>query len=84
MLPTFTISEDLLPEVKTWKVGKKYHILLEVEQIAQLKGDQHIEEKDKKFEGRFRIISGKGLSGKPKDKDITSVLDKKIREFGKS
>lgn len=32
--PTFEISEDMLSEVKEWKVGEKYMLMMEVEQTS--------------------------------------------------
>lgn len=52
---TFSIDEDMLPQVRTWKVGKKYKLELEVEQIGSSKGDEMHD--DKKITGRFKVIS---------------------------
>lgn len=39
MLPTFNLTEKDLPEIKEWKVGKKYKLEIEVEQIAVSKNE---------------------------------------------
>ena len=38
-LPTFSLSAKDLPEIKTWKVGKKYTLEMEVEMISLNKDD---------------------------------------------
>lgn len=46
--PRFDLTEDELPEIKDWTVGKKYKLVLNVEMVSQSKGrewdrddDQH-------------------------------------------
>lgn len=49
--PTFSLTDKDLPEIKEWKVGDKYRILLEVEQVGADK-----DEFDKRLHARFRIL----------------------------
>lgn len=43
--PTFSIPVSALPEAKTWKVGAKYPIALQVKQVAlrEERGDARVE-----------------------------------------
>lgn len=57
MPPTFTVSEVVVPEIKNWKVGGKYQITLDVQQIAS---EKIMYGKDKgKLEARFEILNNK-------------------------
>src|SRR3990167_2958542 len=61
-LPSFSLSEDDLPEIKDWEVGKKYKLNIEVEQVSKEKGDRYSMEgpggsKDKKkISAHFRML----------------------------
>lgn len=59
MLPTFNLSEKDLPEVKDWKVGKTYHLEMEVEQIETRK-EEYAE--GEPIVARFRIVKIKSES----------------------
>jgi hypothetical protein len=50
------LTEDELPEVRDWKVGKKYQILLDVEQTGLHSGGPLMDEKKGKFSADFKII----------------------------
>jgi len=39
MLPSFTLTQKDLPEIKNWQVGKKYKLEIEVEQVSQEKSE---------------------------------------------
>jgi len=55
--PTFTLTEKELPEIKDWKVGKKYTITLDVEQVSAEKGDSYFDEdSSKQLRARFKIL----------------------------
>lgn len=54
-LPSFSLSEEDLPEIKNWKVGGKYRLLVEVEQVSLSKGDYYITENNKKLHARFQV-----------------------------
>ncbi len=38
-LPSFSLTDKDFPEIKNWKVGKKYMIEMEVEQVASSKDE---------------------------------------------
>jgi len=62
MPPTLSLNEDDLPELKKWRVGKKYDILLRVEQVSSSKGDGYNGD-GKKMEARFRVLSARVPNG---------------------
>lgn len=69
--PSVSLSEDDLPEIKDWKVGGHYSIILEVEQTRLSKGDIFMDEKDRKYEASFKILSATTEGGmKDHDKDM--------------
>ncbi len=39
MLPSFSVTEKDLPEIKEWKVGKKYKLEIEVEMVSMSKNE---------------------------------------------
>lgn len=60
ILPTISFTEEDLPEIKDWKVGDKYFLVMEVEQISLRQGSEwQGEEDDKAKETRatFKILS---------------------------
>lgn len=50
--PTFTLPDEKIPEAKTWEVGKKYKMEIEVEMVGTNK-DEYL--KSKKITHRFKI-----------------------------
>src|SRR3990167_10277053 len=73
-LPTFSISEKDLKEVKDWEVGKNYSLIVEVEQIGKEKNSYMTNNKDE-IVGRFQI---KKISYRDNDKikELKSRLKK--------
>ena len=68
ILPSFTLREIDLPEVKVWKVNEEYYLIVKVKMTG--KRDQRISEapEDKnKVEGEFEVHSIKALGDKPVD-----------------
>lgn len=55
ILPEISFSASELPEIKSWKVGGKYKLVLEVEQIGDVK-DQY---GDGERRARFKILGVK-------------------------
>lgn len=56
--PTFQLDDEDLPEIKDWKVGDKYMLIMEVEQLSMRQGNEwQGAEKDKKVHATFKIIS---------------------------
>lgn len=77
-------DEEDLPEVKGWKVGGKYKLTLEVEQMSMSKGDEYGEmEHSKKplTRGSFKVLSvtPEGRTTKPlKSSMITERMKKRV------
>lgn len=69
---TFTVSD--LPELKNWKVGGKYTLEVEVEQVAMSKNEYGFEE-EKELKATFKVTKVKA-SGNPNSKKKDNV------EFG--
>lgn len=57
--PTFSLDDKDLPDIKEWKVGGKYKIMLEVEQVGADKGDPWDDGESKRLNGRFKILKAK-------------------------
>lgn len=60
-LPHFSVTEDQMPEVKSWEVGNKYRMIVEVEQTekSDREGDP--------VRGEFRLVAYKPLPNKSLD-----------------
>ena len=56
--PTFQLDDEDLPELKDWKVGEKYTVIMEVEQLSMRQGSewQGADTKDKKTYATFKIL----------------------------
>lgn len=52
--PRFDLTEDELPEIKNWTVGKKYKIVLNVEMVSQSK-ERDWNDEDDKHRASFKI-----------------------------
>lgn len=57
MKPMLHLSEDDLPEIKDWKVGGKYTIVLEVEQTGAHKNMAMLEGDSKKMSADFTVLN---------------------------
>lgn len=55
--PMVSLDAKTLPAIKNWKVGKKYRILLEVEQVSLSKDEYG--DGDNQMRARFRINNAK-------------------------
>lgn len=51
ILPSFSMDEEDLPEIKSWQIGKKYVIQMEVEMVSASKNEFG----RKKMDARFNI-----------------------------
>jgi hypothetical protein len=51
-LPTFSLSQDQLPEAKKWQVGKKYKLEIEVEMVGTNK-DEYMQKQP--INHRFKV-----------------------------
>ncbi len=77
MMPTVSLDADDLPEINDWKVGGKYKLELEVEQVSASKDDMMMEgEKKHSMTARFRIIKVTSHSGK-------GPITEQLKEKGK-
>jgi len=66
MPPSISLTEDDLPDIKDWKVGGKYTITLQVEQVSSSK-DATLGP-SKKLEARFHVLKAT-TSGKPMEEE---------------
>src|SRR3972149_1946702 len=94
MPTTLSLDESELPEIKDWKVGGTYKIMLEVEQISSSKGEEYgMDDKDKKMRARFKIISAHAPMDmkdeassheeemNPKSKNISEAARRKMMSY---
>lgn len=69
-LPRVTFTAEDLPEVKDWKVGGKYYLELEVEQVAMEKDRYGFEgEKEKPLTATFKVLGVKAMDHRSSHKD---------------
>jgi len=54
--PTLSLDEKDLPAIKNWKVGGKYRITIDVEQVSAEKGDSWNDDDSKKLSARFKVL----------------------------
>lgn len=55
--PTFQIDSEDLPELEDWKVGGKYTLVMEVEQMSMRQGSEWQGDKqDKKIKATFKVL----------------------------
>lgn len=81
-LPRVTFTAEDIPEIKDWKIGGKYYLELEVEQVAAEKDRYGYEgEKERPLTATFKVVAVKALSHKENDDDEKGEKKKKI-EFG--
>ena len=62
MYPEIHVTSKDLPEIKDWKVGKKYNLMVEAEQVG-LHKDMYGDNKNE-VSARFRITSIKPVGDK--------------------
>lgn len=80
-LPRVTFSAEDLPEIKDWKIGGKYYLELEVEEVAAEKDRYGYEgEKERPLTATFKVVAVKAMKHES-DKENDSEKKKKI-EFG--
>lgn len=53
--PTFRLGTDDLPDLKEMEVGKKYTLVMEVEVMSKMQGDEWNQNSDKKKEIRSSL-----------------------------
>lgn len=61
-LPRVTFTAEDVPEIKDWKIGGKYYLELEVEQVAAEKDRYGYEgEKEKPLTATFKVVAVKAI-----------------------
>lgn len=82
-LPRVTFTAEDLPEIKDWKIGGKYYLELEVEEVAAEKDRYgYEEEKERPLTATFKVAAVKALKhGSYKENENDDGKKKKI-EFG--
>jgi hypothetical protein len=58
ILPTIRLNDEDLPEIKDWKVGDKYTLVIDVEQTSMRQGNEwegSTGNKDKRIHATFKI-----------------------------
>lgn len=83
-LPRVTFTAEDIPEIKSWKIGGKYYLELEVEEVAAEKDRYGYEEdKQKPLTAIFKVLAVKALEHESKEKDEDNEGEKKKKiEFG--
>ena len=72
--PSFHVDSNQMPEVEDWEVGKKYRLIIEVEQKSKHQNDSDV------ITGDFDIVAYKNISKKTL-KDVSEMTDKEFEEF---
>lgn len=93
-LPSISLDEDDLPEIKSWKVGGKYKLEVEVEQTSISKDEEfdgpvigqtgERESKRRPIRARFKILNVKALNGGSRSipkKDKMDAIKKKLEAY---
>ncbi len=68
--PTLSLSEEDLPDIKDWRVGQTYKMVIEVKQVSSSMGDTMMGEGKKKMNARFEVMSAKAIDGKASTEDF--------------
>ena len=68
--PSFSVAGMQMPEIKNWEVGKRYVLVIEVEQKSKSKDEKEIR-------GTFDIVAYKHL----KEKTPEEMDDKEFEEY---
>ncbi len=78
-------DEDELPELTKWRVGGKYRLTLEVEQVSMSKGEDYDEGESQKPKTRasFKVVSvtpegGNPLKDAKRPNMLASAMKKRI------
>ena len=82
-LPRVTFTAEDVPEIKDWKIGGKYYLELEVEQVAAEKDRYGYEgEKERPLTATFKVMAVKALNHESKKENSDGEKKKKEIEFG--
>lgn len=80
---TVRFDEDDLPELVKWRVGGKYKLTLEVEQLSMSKGDEYEElgSKEKpKTRASFKVLSVTPYGSDTKDAKRPAALGEALKK----
>ncbi len=64
MMPSFSMDQEMMPEMKDWSVGKKYKMEVEVEMTGMNK-DEYM--KGSPMMGRFKVMKAHSMDKSVKD-----------------
>lgn len=78
--PSLSLSDEDLPDIKNWKVGETYKIVVEAKQVSSSMGDTIMGEGKKKMNARFEILSVKSIDGKASTNDFEEFENQYSRE----
>ena len=77
-LPTFSLRQEDLPELRAWEIDGKYYLVLKVEMVAKtsakMMGVEESSDKQK-VEGTFKMLGVKALGNKPIDIESIEKAD---------
>jgi len=69
-LPSFSLGQEELPEVRTWEVNSQHYLVIKVEMVgkqnSKAMGLDDLSDKEK-IEGRFQVLNIKPFGDKPVD-----------------
>jgi predicted RNA-binding protein YlxR (DUF448 family) len=69
-LPRVTFTAEDIPEIKNWKIGGKYYLKLEVEEVAAEKDRYGFEgEKEKPLTATFKVLAVRVMDHLPEHDD---------------
>lgn len=73
LMPSITIDERVMPEIKDWKVGEQYKIEVIVEQVSLEKTEDYMMmepgvEAEETMIARFKVKKIKGVKAKQSEK----------------
>jgi len=78
-----TLCDSILPEIKTWQVGKRYKIVLDVEQVELRKDEMYDKEG---MSARFKIFKATPhdkymAKKKPNTKEVVEAAKNKVQSY---
>ncbi len=80
-MPSLYLNERQLPQIKTWRVGGRYRLIVDVEEISMNIGQDQPDIKKRQTSASFRIISIKPVETTASKDAIMSALAKKAKEY---
>lgn len=85
MPPSLSVSEDDLPEIKNWKVGNTYQVMVNMKQVSSSLGEDMMNGQEKrKITARFHILEIKSENPKKKEQSIDKGIDRLKEKFNKT